>query len=77
MVRRSQWHRYVICTQSRPSALTYWLFLLGAETVSHIRENGRITVLFNAFEGPARIVRLYGKGLLIFSLYPPLPEEVE
>lgn len=53
------------------------MFLLGAETVSHIRENGRITVLFNAFEGPARIVRLYGKGPLIFSLYPPLPEEVE
>ncbi|KAF8801174.1 hypothetical protein BYT27DRAFT_7035317, partial [Phlegmacium glaucopus] len=34
----------------------------GAETVSHIRENGRITILFHAFEGPARIVRLYGKG---------------
>jgi len=30
--------------------------------VSHIRENGRITILFHAFEGPARIVRLYGKG---------------
>ena len=36
----------------------------GAETVSHIRENGRVTILFHAFEGPARIVRLYGKGLL-------------
>ncbi|KAJ3513024.1 hypothetical protein NLJ89_g3182 [Agrocybe chaxingu] len=34
----------------------------GAETVSHIRENGRVTILFHAFEGPARIVRLYGKG---------------
>ncbi|KAH9476200.1 Pyridoxamine 5'-phosphate oxidase family protein ustO [Psilocybe cubensis] len=34
----------------------------GAETVAHIRENGRITILFHAFEGPARIVRLYGKG---------------
>ncbi|KAF8154781.1 hypothetical protein B0H34DRAFT_676494 [Crassisporium funariophilum] len=34
----------------------------GAETVAHIRENGRITILFQAFEGPARIVRLYGKG---------------
>ncbi|KAF8066952.1 hypothetical protein FPV67DRAFT_1497197 [Lyophyllum atratum] len=34
----------------------------GIETVAHVRENGRITVLFNAFEGPPRICRLYGKG---------------
>ncbi|EAU86871.2 pyridoxamine phosphate oxidase [Coprinopsis cinerea okayama7 len=34
----------------------------GAETIAHIRENGRITVLFNAFEGPPRIARLYGRG---------------
>ncbi|ESK92842.1 pyridoxamine phosphate oxidase [Moniliophthora roreri MCA 2997] len=34
----------------------------GCETISHIRENGRITVYFNAFEGPPRIARLFGKG---------------
>ncbi|KAK2462819.1 hypothetical protein APHAL10511_005210 [Amanita phalloides] len=34
----------------------------GVETIAHIRENGRITVLFNAFEGPPRILRLFGKG---------------
>ncbi|KAJ7247810.1 hypothetical protein C8J57DRAFT_1475713 [Mycena rebaudengoi] len=34
----------------------------GVETVSHLRENGCITVLFNAFERPPRIVRLYGQG---------------
>lgn len=34
----------------------------GAETIAHIRENGRITILFNAFEGPPRIARLFGKG---------------
>ncbi|KAF7324924.1 Pyridoxamine phosphate oxidase [Mycena kentingensis (nom. inval.)] len=34
----------------------------GVETVSHLRENGRITVMFNAFEGPPRIARLYGRG---------------
>ncbi|KAG6886655.1 hypothetical protein C0992_002941 [Termitomyces sp. T32_za158] len=34
----------------------------GVETISHIRENGRVTILFNAFEGLPRIVRLYGKG---------------
>ncbi|KAJ2971623.1 hypothetical protein NUW54_g12463 [Trametes sanguinea] len=27
----------------------------GAETIAHIRENGRITLCFNAFEGPPRI----------------------
>jgi hypothetical protein len=37
----------------------------GNETISHLYEpgNGRITILFQAFEGPPRIVRLYGKGL--------------
>ncbi|KEP52048.1 pyridoxamine 5-phosphate oxidase [Rhizoctonia solani 123E] len=34
----------------------------GVETASHLRENGRITVLFNAFEGPPRICRLFGIG---------------
>jgi len=34
----------------------------GVETISHLRENGRITVMFNAFEGAPRIVRLFGKG---------------
>ncbi|PFH51588.1 hypothetical protein AMATHDRAFT_85010 [Amanita thiersii Skay4041] len=34
----------------------------GVETIAHLRENGRITVLFNAFEGPPRIVRLFGTG---------------
>lgn len=34
----------------------------GAETIAHIRENGRIVVMFCAFEGAPNIVRLYGKG---------------
>ncbi|KAF8603146.1 hypothetical protein BDV93DRAFT_523510 [Ceratobasidium sp. AG-I] len=34
----------------------------GVETSAHLRENGRITVLFNAFEGPPRILRLFGTG---------------
>jgi len=34
----------------------------GVETISHIRENGRVTILLNAFEGPPRIARLYGRG---------------
>ena len=34
----------------------------GSETVAHLRENGRITVMFCAFEGPPNIVRLHGTG---------------
>jgi hypothetical protein len=34
----------------------------GAETLAHLRENGRITFMFCAFEGLPRIVRLYGRG---------------
>lgn len=34
----------------------------GVETISHLRENGRITILFNAFDGPPRIMRLWGIG---------------
>jgi hypothetical protein len=41
-----------------------WLDLTGsgAETIAHLRENGRITLMFCAFEGPPRIVRLQGRG---------------
>lgn len=34
----------------------------GAETVAHLRENGRICVMFCAFDGAPRIVRLHGRG---------------
>jgi hypothetical protein len=34
----------------------------GIETVAHLRENGRIVVMFCAFNGPPRIVRLHGRG---------------
>ncbi len=34
----------------------------GIETLAHVRENGRIVIMFCAFEGPARIVRLYGRA---------------
>ncbi len=35
----------------------------GIETVAHLRENGRIVVMFCAFEGPPKIVRLHGRGV--------------
>jgi len=34
----------------------------GVETIAHLRENGRIVVMFCAFEGPPKIVRLHGTG---------------
>jgi hypothetical protein len=34
----------------------------GIETVAHLKENGRIVIVFCAFEGPPRIVRLHGSG---------------
>jgi hypothetical protein len=39
----------------------------GAETGAHLRENGRICLMFCAFDGPPRIVRLHGRGELIPS----------
>lgn len=34
----------------------------GAETIAHLRENGRIVIMFCAFEGPPQIFRLHGTG---------------
>lgn len=49
---------------------TFWYCDLtgsGIETTSHLHEpsNGRIVVLFNAFDGPPRIVRLWGHGTVL------------
>lgn len=34
----------------------------GVETLAHLRENGRIVIMFCAFEGAPNIVRLHGTG---------------
>jgi Pyridoxamine 5'-phosphate oxidase len=34
----------------------------GVETIAHLRENGRITIMFCAFDGKPLIVRLHGRG---------------
>jgi pyridoxamine 5'-phosphate oxidase-like protein len=34
----------------------------GVETIAHLRENGRITLMFCTFKGPPLIVRLHGRG---------------
>jgi len=52
----------------------------GNETSAHLYENGRITLMFCAFDGPPNIVRLFGKGRTVrptdaewgdlFALFP-------
>src|SRR5947209_6155499 len=37
----------------------------GVETIAHIRDNGRIVLMFCAFEGPPKIVRLHGSGEVV------------
>ncbi|MDG9706222.1 pyridoxamine 5'-phosphate oxidase family protein [Streptomyces sp. DH37] len=37
-----------------------------AETVAHLRENGRITLMWCAFCGPPTIVRVHGRGEPVF-----------
>ena len=43
----------------------------GSETAAHLIENGRMTIMFVAFEGSPRIMRLYGRGEFV------LPNEVD
>jgi hypothetical protein len=37
----------------------------GAETIAHLRENGRIVIMFCAFDGPPKILRLHGQGRVV------------
>ncbi len=45
----------------------------GVETIAHLRDNGRICVMFCAFDGPPRIVRVHGTG----DVVEPNAEEFE
>jgi hypothetical protein len=57
----------------------------GAETIAHLRQNGRITLMVCAFEGPPKIVRLHGRGRVVRpgvagfdelrAAFPDLPDE--
>ncbi|MGZ3751604.1 MAG: pyridoxamine 5'-phosphate oxidase family protein [Mucilaginibacter sp.] len=46
----------------------------GNETSAHVLENGRITLMFCAFEGPPNILRLYGSGRTVLPTHPEWPE---
>lgn len=37
----------------------------GVETIAHLRQNGRITLMLCAFDGRPRILRLYGAGEVV------------
>jgi Pyridoxamine 5'-phosphate oxidase len=37
----------------------------GAETVAHLRDNGRITIMFCSFTKQAKILRIYGRGRVV------------
>ncbi|MGR8011574.1 pyridoxamine 5'-phosphate oxidase family protein [Streptomyces hypolithicus] len=37
-----------------------------AETVAHIRENGRVTLMWCAFTGPPKVLRVHGQGEAVF-----------
>nr|WSW70276.1 pyridoxamine 5'-phosphate oxidase family protein [Streptomyces sp. NBC_00995] len=45
-----------------------------AETVAHLRENGRITLMWCAFQGPPNIVRVHGRGEPVLRDDPRFPE---
>lgn len=45
-----------------------------AETVAHLRENGRITLMWCAFQGPPNIVRVHGRGEPVFRDDPRFTE---
>ncbi|MBB5802423.1 hypothetical protein F4560_002191 [Saccharothrix ecbatanensis] len=47
-----------------------------AETIAHLRENGRITLMWCAFDGPPNIVRVHGTGEPVFRDDPRFAELV-
>ncbi|MCY1077074.1 pyridoxamine 5'-phosphate oxidase family protein [Archangium lansingense] len=49
----------------------------GAETVAHLRQNGRIVLMFCAFEDPPRIVRVHGTGAAIAASTPAFESWLE
>lgn len=49
----------------------------GVETIAHLKENGRIVIMFCAFEGPPNIVRLHGRGEAVEPGHPEFLSLVE
>src|SRR5262249_28014379 len=57
------------CFRVLGSRAVGWLDLTGsgAETIAHLRENGRVVLMFCAFAGPPRIVRLHGRRRAVLA----------
>jgi hypothetical protein len=46
-----------------PRSIAYLdVFGSGVETIAHLRENGRIVVMFCAFQGAPKVLRMHGRG---------------
>jgi hypothetical protein len=56
-----------LCVLGRRSVAYLDLVGSGAETIAHVRANGRIVIMLCAFEGPPRIVRLHGRGEVVIA----------
>ncbi len=63
---------FAILDQYHVGYLDY--FGSGAETIAHLRENGRITLMFAAFRGRPSIIRLYGRGRAVLVDDPEFAE---
>jgi hypothetical protein len=49
-----------------PKSVAYLdIFGSGVETIAHVRENGRIVLMFCSFQGPPKILRLHGRGRVV------------
>ena len=59
---------FAVLTPSRVAYLDYTGS--GTETIAHLRENGRIVLMFCAFDGPPKIVRLHGTGRVVLAGEP-------
>jgi hypothetical protein len=46
----------------------------GVETIAHVRENGRIVIMFCAFSGRPRILRLHGRGRVVEPIDAEWPQ---
>jgi len=49
----------------------------GAETIAHLRDNGRITILWCSFGPKPRILRIYGRGEHVLPTNPGFTELAE
>jgi len=61
------------CFKVFPNNRVAYMDIIGSgnETSAHLMENGRVTFMFCAYEGPPNILRLYGHG---YTVLPGDPE---